>query len=59
MWVYEELQRPVIFIIASVADPILHFPSGAMQKQRVEAFRMAFEEVLNKRPLGQSQSRLQ
>ncbi|MFN5465701.1 MAG: acyltransferase family protein [Cyanobacteriota bacterium] len=48
MWVYEALQRPVIFIIASVADPILHFPFAAMQKQRVAAFQMAFEEVLNK-----------
>ena len=48
MWVYEELRRPVIFIIASIADPMLHFPSAAMQKQRVASFRMAFEEVLNK-----------
>ena len=24
MWVYKELQRPVIFVIASIADPILH-----------------------------------
>ena len=48
MWVYEEFKRPVIFVIASIADPILHFPSAEMQKKRVEAFRATFKEVLDK-----------
>ena len=48
MWVYQEFRRPVIFIIASIADPILHFPSAAMQKERVKSFQMSFEKVLDK-----------
>jgi len=48
MWLYQEFRRPVIFIIASFADPILHFPSAAMQKERVKSFQASFEKVLDK-----------
>ena len=48
MWVHQELRRPVIFIVASISDPLLHFPSEAMQKKRVEEFQMSFKEVLDK-----------
>jgi hypothetical protein len=47
-WVHQELRRPVIYIIASIADPIFHFPSAAMQKERVKSFQMSFEKVLDK-----------
>ena len=47
MWVFEELRRPVIFIIASIADPVLHFPSEAEQMAKARAFKIAFKDVLN------------
>jgi len=48
MWVYRELHRPMIFVIASIADPFLHFPSEDEQKKRVQAFKDAFGAVLDK-----------
>jgi hypothetical protein len=47
-WLHQELRRPVIFIIASIADPVFHFPSAAMQKERVRSFQMSFKKVLDK-----------
>jgi len=47
-WLHQELRRPVIFIIASIADPVFHFPSAAMQKVRVRSFQMSFKKVLDK-----------
>ena len=47
MWVHKELRRPTIFVIASIADPILHFPSEVEQAKKARAYRVAFEDVLN------------
>ena len=48
IWLHQELSRPVIFVIASIADPVYHFPTAEMQIKRVEAFRASFENVLDK-----------
>ena len=47
MWVFEELRRPVIFVIASIADPVLQFPSNFEQKAKASAFKTAFKDVLS------------
>ncbi|QNI83321.1 acyltransferase family protein [Synechococcus sp. RS9907] len=47
VWVHRELGQPVIFVIASIADPVYHFHTAALQKERVEAFISSFKEVLD------------
>lgn len=47
-WFYEQIKRPTIFIIASVADPIINFPSELDQKRAVQVFKQAFNELLDR-----------
>lgn len=47
LWVHQEFKRPIIFIIASVADPIAKFPARSKQIQRARAFRSAFQKILD------------
>lgn len=48
-WFHEAVgERPVIYVIASISDPIINFPSEAGQRRRVEAFREAFSPLLSK-----------
>ena len=46
LWLSEEIKRPIIFVIASIADPVLHFPSEEDQRKKALAYRAAFEDVL-------------
>ncbi|MFM7642165.1 MAG: acyltransferase family protein [Cyanobium sp.] len=46
-WFYQQIKRPTIFVIASVADPIINFPSEWDQKQAVQVFRQAFSKLLD------------
>ena len=48
MWVRKELRRPIIFVIASIADPIFHFPSEAEQIRQARAYKDAFKAILGK-----------
>ena len=47
-WLHEILNRPIIYVIASFADPIINFPSPAGQIRQVQAFQQAFRPLLNK-----------
>ena len=38
--------RSIIFVIASIADPILHFPSNNSQFQRVNLLKSTFQQFL-------------
>lgn len=46
-WIDKIFDRPVIFVLASIADPILHFPSPAKQLERVEIMKRSFRDVLH------------
>lgn len=46
-WFSELAKRPVIYIIASYADPMINFPSELNQKNRVLSFKSAFAKLLD------------
>lgn len=47
-WIDELFEQPVIFVVASIMDPYLHFVEPSAQRELAKSYQLAFSSVLSR-----------